>query len=135
MRHRDRVRAVAFSPDGRTVLTACGDLDGTSGEARVWDVETSKPISPTYPGKVRNSGAVAFSPDGRLVLTGAVTGDARLWRAPTEPDATADQLAIWAEVITGMELDTSNEAHRLDPSAWQQRRRRLAESGKLVWPE
>ena len=56
---------MAYSPDGKTVLT--GSDDNT---ARVWDAATGQPIGPplTHQGPV---GAVAYSPDGKTVLTGS----------------------------------------------------------------
>ena len=68
---------VAYSPDGKTVLT--GSFDNT---ARLWDATTGKPI-----GRPRrttaSSSRSAFSPDGRTVLTGSLDGTARLWDAAT----------------------------------------------------
>jgi WD40 repeat protein len=78
------IRAVTFSPDGKTLLTGGGD---GSGAARLWDAATGKPRGEPlpHPDPVR---AVAFSPDGRTVLTGSChrgmgTGAARLWDATT----------------------------------------------------
>ncbi len=84
LRHPGPVQAVAFSPDGKTLLTGCGDPRGPytqGGEARLWDVE-GQPVLPPLPhqGAVV---AVAFSPDGRLVLTGSTDRAARLWDAAT----------------------------------------------------
>jgi WD40 repeat protein len=75
--HRGAVYAVAFSPDGKAVLT--GSYDGT---ARLWDAATGQPIgSPlTHKDEVY---AVAYSPDGRAVLTGSYDGTARVWDAAT----------------------------------------------------
>jgi WD40 repeat protein len=62
--HGDRVLAVAFSPDGRTVLT--GSHDRTT---RLWDAATGKPLGPPHP-HAAEVGAVAFRPDSKTVLTG-----------------------------------------------------------------
>jgi WD40 repeat protein len=77
MNHEDRVIAVAFSPDGKTVLT--GSVDG---KARLWDAETGQPLSPPMAHQ-DSVHAVAFSPDGKTVLTGSWDNTARLWDAAT----------------------------------------------------
>jgi WD40 repeat protein len=76
--HPANVDAVAFSPDGRTVLT--GSWDGT---ARFWDATTgaSTAFLLHHPHPVV---AVAFCPqDGKTVLTGSTDSIARLWDATT----------------------------------------------------
>ena len=77
LHHPGTVLAVAFSPDGKTVLTGCSDRT-----ARLWDVATGQPIgSPLrHEGEVM---AVAFSPDGKTILTGSADKRARLWDAAT----------------------------------------------------
>jgi WD40 repeat protein/serine/threonine protein kinase len=76
--HWSQVTAVAFSPDGKTVLT--GSRDTT---ARLWDVETGAPIgqplqveSPEVQSPIL---AVAFSPDSRTAATAEANGNVRLW--------------------------------------------------------
>jgi WD40 repeat protein/tRNA A-37 threonylcarbamoyl transferase component Bud32/tetratricopeptide (TPR) repeat protein len=75
--HAAAVLAVAFSPDGKTLLTGCAD-----GKAQLWDVTTGKPtgFDLTHEKAVY---AVAFSPDGKAVLTGCADGKARLWEVAT----------------------------------------------------
>ena len=74
LRHYDEViNSVAFSPDGKTVLT--GSTDRT---ARLWDIASGKLLATLeyIVGKVR---CLAFSPDGKTVLIGSNSKAARLW--------------------------------------------------------
>ncbi len=73
----DGIDAIAFSPDGKFVLT--GGVDGT---ARLWDTASGAEIHRL----AGHSGAVdsaAFSPDGTLALTGSNDATARLWDVAT----------------------------------------------------
>ena len=75
--HGDSVSAVAFSPDGKTIVS--GSFDKT---ARLWDVASGKPIGRPmlHQDWVRSA---VFSPDGRLLATGSNDKTARLWVAAT----------------------------------------------------
>jgi WD40 repeat protein/predicted Ser/Thr protein kinase len=73
LRHSDAVHFVAFSPDGRTAVTASPD-----GTARLWDALTGAPRGAplSHEGSVLE---VAFSPDSRQVITASLDRTARLW--------------------------------------------------------
>jgi WD40 repeat protein len=75
--HTDTVESVAFSPDGKYVLT--GSLDNT---AKLWDVATGAEVR-TFSGHTGSVESVAFSPDGKYVLTGSSDKTAKLWDAAT----------------------------------------------------
>jgi tetratricopeptide (TPR) repeat protein len=79
LQHGGEVVALAFSPDGKLLLTGCSD-----GMGRLWDVATGKPrLALKHQGAVV---AVAFSPDGQTFLTGSWDGAARVWKtASGEP--------------------------------------------------
>jgi WD40 repeat protein/serine/threonine protein kinase len=75
--HGDEVCAVAFSRDGRTLLT--GSWDGT---ARFWDAASGRALGQPLRHQARVTVA-AFSPDGKTVLTADERGTAKLWKAAT----------------------------------------------------
>ena len=72
--HPDGANSVAFSPDGKLVLT-CGGGDRV---ARLWDAASGKEIR-RLEGHSFAVDLVAFASDGKHVLTGGGDGTARLW--------------------------------------------------------
>jgi WD40 repeat protein len=75
--HTGIVAGVAFSPDGRSLVTSSFD-----GSARLWDVATGKEVR-RFLGHQGEAFGAAFSPDGRYVATSGADGTARLWEVAT----------------------------------------------------
>jgi WD40 repeat protein len=69
-----KVHAVAFSPDGRTVLTG-----GDNGVVLLWDAATGRQIR-EYVGASGNVSAVAYSNDGQRVYAAGYDGKIRTWQ-------------------------------------------------------
>ncbi len=74
--HRYSVNSVAFSPNGRYVLT--GGQDHT---ARLWELRTGRELR-RFEGHAGFVDSIAFSHDGRYVLTDGLSA-ARLWELAT----------------------------------------------------
>jgi WD40 repeat protein len=116
MPHQAVIRHVAFSPDGHSVCTASED-----NTARRWHVPTGVPIGPAFVhGNVVQ--VVAVHPDGTMAATGSRDHTAVLWSAPGARDGSPEQLAQWAQRVTGMQLDEGGALRVLTAADWQQRR-------------
>jgi hypothetical protein len=126
--HALSVTALVFSPDGRTLTTASYDRT-----ARICAVPGGKPLGPPvlHDGGV---GALAISPDGRTLLTGSWDHTARLTPLPAAVPGTPDAVVLWAQVLTGMELDDDGAIRMLDEPTWQKRRQRLTALGEPPLP-
>jgi len=85
-RHPKYLLSVAYSPDGKTIATGCGD-----DQMRVWNVETGT-IDSTFEGNSENGVSVAFSPDGNLIAGAFGTG---LTQNPMGPDPIPNDLRVW----------------------------------------
>ncbi|HLF73468.1 MAG TPA: WD40 repeat domain-containing protein, partial [Anaerolineales bacterium] len=102
MVHNSQVYRVAFSPDGKYVVSGgCDQYDQVSqicdeGSARVWSTETGNEVARmVHEGTVR---VVAFSPDGKHIVSGSDDETARVWNALTGKEIS--RMRHWAGPIT-----------------------------------
>lgn len=77
-RHEAAVQVIEFSPDGRTVYSACGV---PKRFVRAWSVADGRELRRF--GGESMIGAIAVSPDGRLLATGEDANLVRLWDRTT----------------------------------------------------
>ena len=88
----DSLETAAFSPDGKSVITA-----GADGLVRIWNAATGKQIAFVRDGGSNQIRAAVFSPNGMLAVTGSRYGTATIWRKnssrPGTPQLEADQCA------------------------------------------
>src|SRR5262249_55702571 len=75
--HTNWIGSVAFSPNGKTFLTARGDAT-----AALWDVDTGKELR-RFEGHAGFVHSAAFSRDGKRVVTGGEDKSARIWDTGT----------------------------------------------------
>ncbi len=110
LEHWGLVNSVAFSPDGKTILTGSNDRT-----ARLWDAATGRPIG--HPLAIPTAvSSVAFSPDGKTILTGCLDGTARLWDTATGQPVGARDVASFREVAERcVQPGWSVPAHELTP--------------------
>jgi WD40 repeat protein len=72
--HTSPALSVAYSPDGRLIVSSSSDKT-----LRFWDTQTGQLIGQPLQGHTDEVTSVAFSPDGRRIVSGSKDGTLRLW--------------------------------------------------------
>ena len=112
MTHDGSVLWADFSPDSRSVVTACSNRT-----VRVWDIETTSPLMQplSHEAPVTH---VEFTPDGRQIYTLAPSDGIYLWNVSLgAQDAEVPEIFLEVvQAIGGLRLDSSNRLVLLDPS-------------------
>ena len=147
LRHPLPVSIAVYSPDSKKILTACGEFDGDSGQARIWDAVTGKElvVSPRLEGDIA---LATFSPDGKTFLL-VCSKEIRVWRtedgAPVgqpfqHPAAAAPNPKIQPKMVAvlrpdGTLLATAGEDHTIrlwDPATGKQKGEPLQADGPVT---
>ncbi|KIM86959.1 hypothetical protein PILCRDRAFT_293290 [Piloderma croceum F 1598] len=76
--HTSSVNSVAFSPNGKHIVS--GSSDQT---VRIWDAETGDVVARPYQGHTQSVSSVAFSPDGKRIVSGSWDNTIRVWSTET----------------------------------------------------
>ena len=76
--HTNSVISVAFSPDGRLIVSSSRDQT-----IQVWDAQTGGQVGNPLQGHTHWVNSVAFSPDGRHIVSGSWDETIRVWDAQT----------------------------------------------------
>jgi WD40 repeat protein len=88
--HSGSVVAVTFSPDGKTL--ASGGYDST---VKLWNLRTGQELATfkrDWAGDFSIITSIAFSRDGSMLAVGGMDGSLRLWYAPTNENASSQQV-------------------------------------------
>jgi WD40 repeat protein/serine/threonine protein kinase len=118
--HSERIGSVAFSPDGRWIVT--GSTDGT---AKVWEVNSGKKLITLH--YAAGASAVAFSPNGQRIITPGWNGTAKIWEAASGKEL----LSIQGHRPRILSVAFSPDGHRIVTSGIEKIARVWeAESGK-----
>lgn len=80
--HTKPVSSVAFSADGRLMVTGGGDM-----VVRVWDVGANRTEIRALRGHTDWVSSVAFTPNGRLVVSASVDKTVKIWELNTDETA------------------------------------------------
>ncbi|PVG00008.1 WD40 repeat-like protein [Serendipita vermifera] len=103
--HTDMISSVAFSPDGKHVISGSQDRS-----IRVWDVDTGKMIGSPFRGHTDTVNSITVSPDGKRIASGSYDKIIRVWEyARVDNDKPTPTFSSTSEMINGWILGPNSE--------------------------
>jgi WD40 repeat protein len=108
--HSNFVTSVAFSPDGKWIVSGSGTVDG--GTVKVWDVIAGTEILSLQ----GYSFPLAFSPDGTRIVSGSADKTMKVWDAATGRELRSLQGHI--DIGAGNSVAFSPDGTRIVSGAW-----------------
>jgi WD40 repeat protein/tetratricopeptide (TPR) repeat protein len=110
-----------FSHDGKFVVTTIGDAN-----AMVLDARTAILVGPPFrhPAVVHD---LVFS-KGHTFVSVSEDKVIRRWDILSGVQGSVEQVKLWVETITGIELDDANVAQVLDSKSWMERQKKCPEA-------
>jgi WD40 repeat protein len=100
------VHCVAFSSDGKRIVSGGGGANNAPGDLRVWDANTGQMLM-TNTGHFRGVYCLAISPDGTRFVTGGVDKLVKLWNF--SPGQTIRTLTGHTLSVTGVDFSPDNK--------------------------
>lgn len=100
--HSDQVLSVAYSPDGRKIVSGSADHS-----IRVWDAGTGKAVCKSLEGHSGIIWSVAYSPNGRHIVSGSLDSTIRVWDAEIEDSVSMIPIAFSSNpnhALSGIDL-------------------------------
>jgi WD40 repeat protein len=133
--HTGEVLSVAFSPDGRTLASACGGGHDAQGkplgtEVQLWDTGTG-PTRAILSGHTDWVRSVAFSPDGLTLASGAADKTVRLWDTRTgQTRATLTGHTSW---VSSVAFSPDGKVLASGSGVWDQKQLRDVSGEVRLW--
>lgn len=107
--------------DNRLMYT-CGE----KGHILLWDAPTGKRIGPAFE-HFADLAQIVVHPNGDRLLTATTSRMAMTWRFPESAAGSLDQIRLWVETLTGMEMNVNDTITPLDANRLGLKRRQLAQ--------